>query len=309
MARNNVIFGNDRAFQSNGNYAPAPQYSQQYGYSNQPAPGEKPQMFNAPSQTGPISRQAEQQNFEAMYHSPAASSFDTGRLTWRDALNAITATLGLIIVIAAGVMTLPWMLGTLLGSQGEAIGMLLVTAAAVVGGIGALITVLVAGFGKKAGRTATLVYAVFEGLLVGAISIIFEMNYSGIVMQAVLGTLAVAGAVILLFRSGKVRTSPRLNKIFFVALIAYMLFSIVNLVMVLMGGGSLRTGLLGLAIGAIAVLMASYSLVMDMEQIQNAVDNQAPRNYAWVGALGVAVTIVWMYIEILRIIAILRGND
>lgn len=303
MARNNIVLGNDPAFKPHNQYAPAPQYGQQASQFGQQAQyGQSPQYGQQAPQYG-------ESDLESMYARPSATGHDTGRLTWRDALNAITATLGVIIVVGAGVMFLPTILGIVMGPQGEQMGYALATVAAIVGAIGGLIAVLVGAFRKQPSMAVTLSYAVFEGLFVGGISGIFERMYPGIVFQAVLGTLAVAGAVLVLFRSGKVRTSPRMNKIFMVALGAYVLFSIANLVIVLMGGGSLRTGALGLVIGAIAVLMASYSLVMDFELVQNSVENGAPRNYAWMGALALAVTLVWLYIEILRILAILRGND
>ena len=117
----------------------------------------------------------------------------------------------------------------------------------------------------------------------------------------------------LLFRSGKVRTSPRMNKIFFVAMIGYLIFSLANLVLMMTGmvdgPFGLRSGVFGLVIGAIAVLMASYSLVMDFEDIKNGVNNGVPRETAWLCAFSLAVTVVWMYVEFLRILAILRGND
>ena len=124
-----------------------------------------------------------------------------------------------------------------------------------------------------------------------------------------MGTLAVAGTVLVLFRVGVLRTSPRLNKIFMVAMIAYMLFGLVNIGTMLLMGQSLRDGMLGLAIGGIAVVMASYSLVMDFEAVQHASEAGVPRKYAWRLAFGVAVTMVWLYVEVLRILMILRGND
>lgn len=322
LARNNIVLGNDPAFKPGGQYAPAPQYGQpnygqpqygqgqfQQGYQQQghaaPQYGQPGQQYSQPQ----FQQGYAPQDLEAMYNRPAAGGHDTGRLTWRDALNAITATLGTIIVVGAAVMFLPTALGFALGEQGYQLGYAISMIASIVGAIGGMIAVLVNVFRKKPSAIVTMAYALFEGLFVGGISGVFEAMYPGIVFQAVLGTLAVAGSIVVLFRMGWVRTSPKLTKIFMVALGAYVLFSIANLVIVLLGGGSLRTGVLGLVIGAIAVLMASYSLVMDLELVKNAVDNGAPRNYAWAGALALAVTIVWLYVEILRILAILRGDD
>jgi len=74
-------------------------------------------------------------------------------------------------------------------------------------------------------------------------------------------------------------------------------------------GQNLRGGMLGLIIGAFAVLLASYSLVMDFEFIQRGVEGGAPAKFAWTAAFGLVVTLIWLYLEILRILAILRGDD
>jgi uncharacterized YccA/Bax inhibitor family protein len=103
-------------------------------------------------------------------------------------------------------------------------------------------------------------------------------------------------------------------------MVGYLVFSLVNLGLMLfnvpLAGGAfgLRSvevfGIpLGLIIGVFVVIMAAYSLVLDFDQIQHGVRNGAPRVYGWVGAFGVMVTVVWLYVEILRILAILRGND
>ncbi|WP_336658797.1 Bax inhibitor-1/YccA family protein [Leucobacter sp. USHLN153] len=181
--------------------------------------------------------------------------------------------------------------------------------AAIVG----LVLGLVNSFKKQPSVPLIVLYAVAQGIFLGGISGIFEAQWSGIVSQAIIGTLAVFGVTLLLFRSGKVRTSPKLNKIFMVAIFGYLAFSVVNVVLMLTGVNQdpwgLRNGWLGLAIGALAVLLAAYSLVMDFELIQNGVRNRVPEKWAWSAAFGLMVTLIWLYVEILRILAILRGSD
>ncbi|MEJ6488496.1 Bax inhibitor-1/YccA family protein [Leucobacter sp. USCH14] len=179
--------------------------------------------------------------------------------------------------------------------------------------IGGLVLGLVNAFKKQPSVPLIVLYAVFQGVFLGGISGIFESQWSGIVSQAIIGTLAVFATVLILFRSGKVRTSPKLNKIFMVAIFGYLAFSLVNFVLMLTGVNQdpwgLRSGWLGLAIGALAVLLAAYSLVMDFELIQNGVQNRVPEKWAWSAAFGLMVTLIWLYVEILRILAILRGSD
>ena len=227
---------------------------------------------------------------ETMYAAPSATTLDTGRMTYDDVVVKTATVFGAVLV--GGVVG--WMVPGLLW----------------IGLIGGLVLGLVNSFKKNPSPALILGYGLFEGVLLGAVSMFFNQAYPGIVAQAVLGTLSVFAVVLIGFRSGKLRTSPKLTKIFFIALGGYLLFSLVNLgLMVFAGQDSLRTGALGLAISAFAVILASYSLVMDFEFIKVGVEQGAPAKFAWTAAFGLVVTLVWLYIEILRILAILRGND
>ena len=148
-----------------------------------------------------------------------------------------------------------------------------------------------------------------QGLFLGGISAFFEGAYPGIVVQAVLGTVSVFAVMLALYTSGKFRPTPRMTKIVMAAMLGYLVFMLVNLVLTWTGIANLRTGGLGLIIGAIAVLLAAYSLTMDFEMAAVGVKNGAPQKYSWSVAFGLTVTLIWLYIEILRIVAILRGND
>lgn len=182
-----------------------------------------------------------------------------------------------------------------------------------------LVLALVNIFKKEPSVPLIIGYAIAQGVFLGAISGTFEAIYPGIVSQAVIGTLAVFGVTLLLFRSGKVRTSPRMTKIVLVAMVGYLAFSLVNVGMMVFGatddpwgmrGATVLGGIpLGVIIGLLAVFLAAYSLVMDFEHIQNGVRNRVPEKWAWSAAFGLMVTLIWLYIEILRILAILRGSD
>lgn len=296
MARHNVIFGRDQAVKQGPSYN-----GPQFGQSGPPQGTQWSSGFGA--------QQAQQtDHLEAMYARPAATGHDTGRMTMRDALNAITATLGVIIVVGGAVAMLPPVLGLIAGEAGMQAGLGIGVLAMIVGLIGGLVLGLVNTFKKQPSAVLVLAYAAFEGLLLGGISGGMEYIYPGIALQAVIGTLAVAGTVLVFFHLGILRTSPALTKIFMIAMVGYLLFGLVNIGYMLFMGQSLREGLIGLIIGGLAVVMASYSLVMDFEDVKRAAAGHTPRKYAWRCAFGLAVTMVWLYIEILRILAILRGD-
>lgn len=189
------------------------------------------------------------------------------------------------------------------------------------GAIVGLVLGLVNAFKKEPSVPLIIGYALAQGLFLGGLSSVMEAMYPGIVMQAVLGTFSVFAVTLLLFRSGKVRTSPKMTKIFLIAMVGYLVFSLLNVGIMIFGSGEiadsawgLRSGVtvmgipLGVIIGAFAVLLAAYSLVMDFELIKNGVQNRVPEKWGWSAAFGLMVTLIWLYVEILRILAILRGD-
>ncbi|PPH77844.1 MULTISPECIES: Bax inhibitor-1/YccA family protein [unclassified Rathayibacter] len=226
---------------------------------------------------------------DQMYSRPAAGSVETDRMTVEDTL-AKTALAFVVLLAGAAV--------------GWFVPDLMLPAVLV-----ALVLGIVNAFKKQPSPALILGYAATQGIAVGAISKFFEGAYAGAVVQALMATVIVIGVTLALFMNGTIRTSPKLNKIFFIGMISYAVFSLVNLGLGLFGVGGgfgLRTGFIGIVIGLIAVALATYSLVMDFEFIQQGVRNRLPRIYGWTGAYGILVTVVWMYLEILRLVAIFR---
>jgi len=215
--------------------------------------------------------------------------------------NTLSKIVGLFVVLLAGA-AVSWFL---YANYGNIVPMY-------VGVFAGLILGLVNAFKREPSPVLILLYGAAEGLFVGGISAVFEQVWNGIVTQAVLATLAVFAATLFLFLSGKVRTSARMNKIVLVAMLGYLIFSLLNWGLMVFGvldnPWGLRAGWLGIVIGIIVVFLAAYSLVGDFEFIQNGVRNKADRKYGWTGAFGLMVTLIWLYVEILRIIAIARSN-
>lgn len=238
------------------------------------------------------------EELEASYGMPAATSSDTGRMTYED---TIVKTLISFAILVAGA-AVGWVIPSLM------------LPALIVGFVLALVNI----FKKKPSPALVIAYAAVEGVALGGISVMFNTLYDGIVTQAIVGTLAVIGVTLFLFLSGKFRATPRMTKIVSMAMIGYLVFSLVNMVLMMTGvlegmtwgmrSASIMGIPLGLILGVVVVFLAAYSLVMDFESIKVGVERGAPAAYAWQGAFGIMLTVVWLYTEILRMLAIARGD-
>ncbi|GLJ80113.1 Bax inhibitor-1/YccA family protein [Microbacterium imperiale] len=258
---------------------------------------------------------ATQAQLEGLYAAPAAGAHQTDRMTVED---TVVKTLSLFaILLATAVVGWIWTLSPVSVANPNPTMM-----PWIIGGLGGFVLAMAVIFTsrKKVRPGLIFAYAAFEGLFIGGISAYFEFIWQGIVMQATLATVSVVGVTLALFASGKVRASAKATKIFMIAMVGYLVFSLLNVGLMLFNviPGNMMFGLhsatiagipLGLIIGVLVVIMAAYSLVLDFDQVQQGVRNGAPRVFGWVGAFGIMVTVVWLYVEILRMIAILRGNN
>jgi len=256
---------------------------------------------------------AAQANLEGMYSAPSAGSTDTGRMTIED---TVAKTIGLFAILVVGAVAgWIWTMAPVTAQNPNPTVLPMI-----VGGLVGFVLSLVVIFTsrKKVRPGLIFAYAAAEGLFVGGISAFFEFIWPGIVTQATLATLVVVGVTLALFASGKIRASKRATKIFLIAMVGYLVFSLVNVGLMLFGVTDNAFGLrsetifdipLGLILGVLVVIMAAYSLVLDFDQIQQGVRNGAPRQMGWLGGFGIMVTVVWLYVEILRMIAIIRGSS
>ena len=239
------------------------------------------------------------QQLQEMYDTPSTLP-DRDVMTIEDSIMKSAVSFGLLLVGAAiGWLTV------------EAVPFLWI-GAGIVGFVLALVNI----FKKEPSAPLVLAYAGVQGVFVGGISAWYELAYGGgIVAQAVVATLVVVGVTLALFASGKIRASKRATKIFLIAMVGYLVFSLVNFGLMIFGvtddpwglrGAEIMGIPLGVIIGVLVVIMAAYSLVLDFDFIQQGVRNRAPRKYGWTGAFGIMVTVIWLYLEILRILAIAR---
>ena len=164
-------------------------------------------------------------------------------------------------------------------------------------------------FSKKVRPGAVMAYAVVEGIFIGTISYFFEQAYPGIVMNAVIGTLTTAGAMFTAYSLGWVKVTSRFTKVMTFAVIGYAGFALVNLLvgMFTNSAGIYSTQYAWVA-GLVGVGLAAFTLNLDFEDISQGAALGLPREYEWKAAFGLIVTMVWLYLEILRLLAIFNRD-
>lgn len=254
---------------------------QNYGYHNQPG--------GYPGNVGP------DQQYAPYQQTPQT---DQGVMTFDDVVAKTGMTMGVLFLTAA--ITWVFLPPALLGA--------VATVAAIVG----FVTVLIVSFRRSLGAGLTLTYAAIEGIFLGAISKVFEYSYPGIVTQAVIGTFVAAGLTLAAYKFFNIRVTPKFTKIVAIGTVALMVTYLINLVFVLFGANTgLRqvgggAGWLSWLISGVAVILAVLNLVLDFDYIERGVQMRAPAKESWRGAFGLTVTMVWLYIELLRILSYFR---
>ncbi|MBC9716726.1 Bax inhibitor-1/YccA family protein [Streptomyces sp. TRM66268-LWL] len=260
------------------------------GTQGNPYAGGNPYAQPTAAPTNPYAQQ------DLQYGAPQAPVTTGNRMTMDDVVARTGITLGLVIAGA----TVAWVTDL---SLGLAVG----------AGLVAMVLALVQSFKRKPIPALILTYAALEGLFLGAIS-----NYvntfvaPGAAMQAVLGTMAVFATMLVLYKTRIVRVTARFTRYLMIAAISFMVLTAVNLLFMVFGGGDglgFRSGGLGIVFGIVGILLGAFFLALDFKQVEDGIAYGAPREESWLAAFGLTMTLVWIYLEMLRLISILQGND
>jgi len=178
-----------------------------------------------------------------------------------------------------------------------------------VGVVGGLVTALVTVFKKTWAPYTTPAYAGLEGLALGGISAVFESRYPGIASQAVFLTFGTLGSLLLAYRSGVIRATENFKLGVFAATGGIALVYLVGFVMSFFGAGIPlihESGLVGIGFSLIVVVVAALNLVLDFDFIEQGAERGAPKYMEWYGAFGLLVTLIWLYLEMLRLLSKLQ---
>ncbi len=280
MQSSNPVFSRSDGF--NGR---APQQSQ-YGYPTYPGAGPSA-GYGQPGYTDPSTWQT---------GTPGGPAVDQGRMTIDSVVMRTAMTLGLVVVVAG----LTWQL-----MPEQFLGM-----AWMVGAFGGLGVALAVSFMRKVSPALVMTYAVLEGLFVGAVSKTFEALYEGVVPGAVLGTLVAFVGTLAAYKFFNITVTPKFRKVVTIAMFSFVGLVLLDFVLSFAGLNFGWNNLHGLGFLAtcIGLVLGVLMLVLDFDFVERGVAAGLPERESWRAAFGLTVTIIWLYIEMLRLLAALRGE-
>jgi uncharacterized YccA/Bax inhibitor family protein len=203
----------------------------------------------------------------------------------------------LLLVIAAAAYTWKIVMGADPGRAGTL---------AMTGAIGGFIMALVTIFRPQSSAITAPIYAILEGLFLGAISAIINAQYPGVAIQAVLLTIGTLFTMLFLYRSGRIRATPRFRRGVLMATGAVFFAYLVSWILALLGmpvGFMTSAGPMGILINLVIIVIAALNLIIDFDFIERGSQMGAPKFMEWYGAFGLMVTLIWLYLEFLRLLS------
>ena len=244
-------------------------------------------------------------SYEAMMNAPAADAVDRGTMTFDDVVVKSIMCFGLLLVGA----TAGWMTGIV--AMGLALVLFFASCAVTLG------LALFIQFSKKIRPGAIVTYSLIEGFSLGVISYTFEAYFPGIVISAVLATLVVIGTTLAAFMMGFVRNSSTLTRVAGIGSVAFFFYYLVTFALSVTGMVDMRAvnttpvfGIpLGVIIGVLAVFIGVLCLVRDFDAVKVGVASNVPEKYSWLCTFAIMTDVIWIYLQILKILSYLMRRN
>jgi len=182
-----------------------------------------------------------------------------------------------------------------------------------IGIIGGLITAIITMFKKEWSPFTVPIYAALEGLALGGISTIYEHLYAGIVQQAIFLTIGIFSALLIAYKTKVINPTENFKLGVFAATGGIFIFYIITLILSFFGVSTsilnpLNGGMISIGFSIFVVIIASLNLVLDFDFIEEASEKNVPKYMEWYGAFGLLITLIWLYLEILRLLAKLQSR-
>lgn len=232
-----------------------------------------------------------------LYDAPARTPGHERPMTFDSVMIRTAATFAVLLATAAVSWRLTPSVGSILPLGAMFLGL----------GLG-----LYLSFKQSTSPALILAYSAVQGVFVGGISVVLNNAYPGVVSQAIIGTLGAFASMLFLYKTGLIKVNDRFRRTMMVALGGYAVIALVSLVSAFLGVGDgwgfYGVGLFGIVLCLAGVTLAAFTLMLDFDFIDRGVRAGMPERYSWLAAFGLTVTLVWLYIEILRLLSILRGD-
>jgi uncharacterized YccA/Bax inhibitor family protein len=176
-----------------------------------------------------------------------------------------------------------------------------------------LVLGLVISFSRMARPALVVAYAVVEGVFVGLVSKTFEtvLGREGVVLQAVVATFGVFFLMAILYRAKVIRATSRFVRGLIAAIAGLFAVMLINLVLSLFGvqTGLRDNGPVGIIFSLVCIVVAALSFILSFHEVEEGIRIGLPERYSWVAAFGILVSLIWLYLEVLRLLAFLQGDD
>jgi uncharacterized YccA/Bax inhibitor family protein len=171
------------------------------------------------------------------------------------------------------------------------------------------ISIVVATRSPRLARPFAFIYAVSEGILLGVITLLFETLVPGVAMTAIIGTASIFTVMLFLYSSRTIRVTARFKKIMYGILLAFLLFFVFSLIINLINPGTIvLSNSMALLVSGAIIVFGAFMLAIDFDRAETIVSGGFDKSYEWMVSIGLMVTIVWIYIELLRFLAIIASN-
>lgn len=219
-------------------------------------------------------------------------------------VNGTINKIGILLLVAIAAASYTW---NMVETNPARVGTL-----AVAGALGGFIMAIITAFRPRSAGYTAPVYAILEGMFLGAISAIINARYPGVAFQAVMLTIGTLFTMLFLYRSGTIRATPKFRRGVMMATGAVFFAYLMSWILSLFGmhvGFMHSAGPLGIAINLVIIVIAALNLIMDFDFIEQGSLAGAPKYMEWYGAFGLMVTLVWLYIEFLRLLSRFAGRD
>lgn len=245
------------------------------------------------------------------FYQAKAEIFSDGVMTRKTVNRALDISFGVLVISAF----IGWIFTPVAKNVSSSITVSAVSSAfslvLVISAIASLVLAIVVAIQSMPKPILVVLYSAAEGMLVGSISKTYEAAYQGIIITAVLATICVVAASYFVYRTGIIKVNQKFLRFLFVASIAYIAFSLVNVVLVVVGvfsGYGLFATQFGPFISVFAIVLGALMLVSDFAIVDQGINAGAPAQFSWKCAFGIMLSVIWIYFEILRLLAVMRDS-